>query len=45
VLLSHEEDGHTAYLRRSKCLDDKIKNYIVEGLVPRKNLVCPATIK
>jgi pimeloyl-ACP methyl ester carboxylesterase len=45
VLLTYEGDGHTAYMRGSKCIDDEIENYLVEGIVPRKNLVCPATIK
>jgi len=45
VLLTYEGDGHTAYMRGSKCIDNEIENYLVDGIVPEKNIVCPAIVK
>jgi pimeloyl-ACP methyl ester carboxylesterase len=45
VLLTYEGDGHTAYMRGSECIDKEIENYLVDGIVPAKNIVCPAIIK
>jgi pimeloyl-ACP methyl ester carboxylesterase len=45
VLLTYEDDGHTAYMRGSECIDKEIENYLVYGIVPAKNIVCPAIIK
>jgi hypothetical protein len=45
VLLTYEGDGHTAYMRGSKCIDDEIENYLVDGIVPSKNIICPAIVK
>jgi pimeloyl-ACP methyl ester carboxylesterase len=45
VLLTYEDDGHTAYMRGSECIDKEIENYLVDGIVPAKNIVCPAIIK
>jgi hypothetical protein len=44
VLLTYEGDGHTAYMRGSKCIDDEIENYLVDGIVPLENIVCRAII-
>jgi hypothetical protein len=44
VLLTYEGDGHTAYMRVSKCIDDEIENYLVDGIVPSKDIVCPSVI-
>ena len=45
VLLTFEGDGHTAYMRGSKCIDNEIENYLVDGIVPAKNITCPAIRK
>ena len=45
VLLTYEGDGHTAYMRGSECIDKEIENYLVDGTVPAKNIVCPAIVK
>jgi len=45
VLLTYEGDGHTAYMRGSKCIDNEIENYLVDGIVPAKNITCPAIRK
>ena len=45
VLLTYEGDGHTAYMRGSKCIDNEIENYLVDGTVPAKNIICPAIRK
>jgi len=45
VLLTYEGDGHTAYMRGSKCIDDEIENYLVDGIVPSKDIICPAIVK
>jgi pimeloyl-ACP methyl ester carboxylesterase len=45
VLLTYEGDGHTAYMRGSECIDKEIENYLVDGIVPDKNIVCPAIVK
>jgi pimeloyl-ACP methyl ester carboxylesterase len=45
VLLTYEGDGHTAYMRGSKCIDNEIENYLVDGIVPAKNIICPAIRK
>jgi pimeloyl-ACP methyl ester carboxylesterase len=45
VLLTYEGDGHTAYMRGSECIDKEIENYLVDGTIPAKNIVCPAIVK
>ena len=45
VLLTYEGDGHTAYMRGSECIDKEIENYLVDGTIPSKNIVCPAIVK
>ena len=45
VLLTYEGDGHTAYMRGSECIDKEIENYLVDGTVPVKNIICPAIVK
>ena len=45
VLLTYEGDGHTAYMRGSECIDNKIENYLVDGIIPEKNIICPAIVK
>ena len=42
-LLSYAGWGHVAsYTGRSQCVDDLVTDYIVNGTVPPKNIVCPA---
>lgn len=45
VLLTYEGDGHTAYMRGSECIDKELENYLVDGTIPEKNIVCPAIVK
>jgi pimeloyl-ACP methyl ester carboxylesterase len=45
VLLTYEGDGHTAYMRGSECIDNEIENYLVEGIIPAKDISCPAIVK
>jgi pimeloyl-ACP methyl ester carboxylesterase len=45
VLLTYEGDGHTAYMRGSECIDKEIENYLVDGTIPAKNIICPAIVK
>ncbi|MFK0261086.1 alpha/beta hydrolase [Streptomyces angustmyceticus] len=40
TLLTYEGDGHTAYGRGSKCIDDAINAYLLDGTVPPKHKVC-----
>jgi hypothetical protein len=28
-------------MRGSECIDNEIENYLVEGVIPSKNIVCP----
>ena len=32
-------------MRGSECIDKEIENYLVDGIVPAKNIVCPAIVK
>ncbi len=41
VLLTYEGDGHTAYMRGSKCIDQVVEDYLIEGIVPQDGLTCP----
>jgi pimeloyl-ACP methyl ester carboxylesterase len=40
VLVTWEADGHTAYGRGSKCIDDIVDAYLVRGVVPKDGIVC-----
>jgi pimeloyl-ACP methyl ester carboxylesterase len=40
VLVSLDGDGHTAYTRGSKCIDDALDEYYVRGTVPEDGLMC-----
>ncbi|MDV3223255.1 alpha/beta hydrolase [Intrasporangium sp.] len=40
VLVSLDGDGHTAYTRGSRCVDDAIDAYYVEGTLPKDGLTC-----
>ena len=40
VLVTWEADGHTAYGRGSKCIDDIVDAYLIRGVVPKDGIVC-----
>ncbi|WP_146364220.1 alpha/beta hydrolase [Arthrobacter yangruifuii] len=40
VLVTWEGEGHTAYGRGSRCIEDVVDNYFVDGTVPEDNTVC-----
>jgi pimeloyl-ACP methyl ester carboxylesterase len=40
VLVSWEADGHTAYGRGSKCIDDLVDAFLTRGVVPQDGIVC-----
>jgi pimeloyl-ACP methyl ester carboxylesterase len=40
VLVSLDGDGHTAYTRGSRCIDDALDAYFVKGTVPEDGLTC-----
>ena len=44
-LITFEGDGHTAYMRGSKCVDKYVEDYLVDGIIPPKNESCPAIVK
>jgi len=39
-LITHDGDGHTAYMRNDECVDDAVDAYLVKGAVPRPGLRC-----
>ena len=39
-LLTYEGDGHTAYQRGSKCVDDAIDTYLLDGRPPKDGTTC-----
>lgn len=41
VLVTYEGDGHTAYSRGGKCVQEPLDNYLLTGEVPRDGLTCP----
>jgi pimeloyl-ACP methyl ester carboxylesterase len=45
VLLTFEGDGHTAYMRGSSCIDKYVEDYLIDGVTPEDNIVCPALSK
>lgn len=45
VLLTYEGDGHTAFLRGGKCIEDAVVNYFVELTLPDPGTRCPAESK
>jgi hypothetical protein len=32
-------------MRGSECIDNEIENYLVDGIVPGKDIVCPDIVK
>jgi pimeloyl-ACP methyl ester carboxylesterase len=42
VLLTYEGDGHTAFLRGGKCIEDAVVNYFVDLTLPAPGTRCPA---
>ena len=39
-LITYDGDGHTAYLRGSRCVDKAVDAYLLKGTVPKPNLMC-----
>ena len=39
-LVTYDGDGHTAYLRGSRCVDKAVDAYLLRGTVPKTNLRC-----
>lgn len=39
-LITYDGDGHTAYLRGSRCVDKAVDAYLVKGSVPKTGLRC-----
>lgn len=40
VLVSRDGDGHTAYNKGNKCVDDAVHGYLIDGEVPKDGLEC-----
>jgi len=41
ALITHEGDGHTAYMRQDDCVDEAVEEYWLTGTVPKgKELTC-----
>ncbi|HRQ00789.1 MAG TPA: alpha/beta hydrolase, partial [Terrimesophilobacter sp.] len=40
VLVSFEGEGHTAYNKSNRCIQDAVDNYFVNGAVPTDGLQC-----
>jgi pimeloyl-ACP methyl ester carboxylesterase len=41
VLVSWNGQGHTAYGRAGRCIEDAVDGYLVDGTVPEDGLTCP----
>jgi len=41
-LISLDADGHTGYNRGSKCVDQAVERYLIDGQIPAENLQCTA---
>ena len=41
-LLTYEGDGHTAFLRGGKCIEDSVVSYLVDLKAPKADTSCPA---
>ena len=39
-LVSWDGDGHTAYMRSSRCVNDAVDGYLVDGKVPDGDVKC-----
>jgi hypothetical protein len=39
-LITYQGDGHTAYMRGSRCVDAAVDAYLLRGAVPRTGLTC-----
>ena len=39
-LVSWDGDGHTAYMRSNRCVNDAVDNYLVDGKVPDGDVKC-----
>lgn len=39
-LITHEGDGHTAYMRQSSCVDKAVDEFWLKGTLPQEDLTC-----
>jgi hypothetical protein len=39
-LLTFEAEGHTAYSRGNKCVQDAVDGYFIDGTIPKDGAVC-----
>lgn len=42
-VIEWQGDGHTAYRRGSKCVDDIVDAYLISGKLPNDGQICPAS--
>ncbi len=42
VLVTHEGEGHTIYGNGNGCIDELVSSFLVDGIVPDVDPVCPA---
>ncbi|KAB8186268.1 alpha/beta fold hydrolase [Nonomuraea phyllanthi] len=42
TLITYEGEGHGAYLSGSKCVQELVDDYLINGKVPAKGATCPA---
>lgn len=42
TLVTYEGEGHGAYLSGSKCVQQLVNSYLIDGKVPAKGATCPA---
>jgi pimeloyl-ACP methyl ester carboxylesterase len=40
VLVTRDGDGHTGYHQGSRCVDDAVESYLVDGTVPKQDVRC-----
>lgn len=40
ALLTYDADGHTAYVSGSKCVDNVVDDYLLDGTLPADGVVC-----
>lgn len=39
-LVTYDGDGHTAYMRSNRCVNDAVDGFVVDGKMPDKNVRC-----
>jgi homoserine acetyltransferase len=40
VLVSYDGEGHTAYNKSNRCVNDAVEAYLIEGTVPAADPMC-----